>query len=159
MTTVAYLCGAFSAACATVASSRLRRMILKSFGERPLIWRILQPSQSLVKFALQNLNPDLLGDLEEVEDPDARLALHQRWDGQLRDMALALCGEGEGKPCGACVRGTLYVTQQWAEWLQAEALVWCEVEQPVLCLSDGLLVAAGKLDPAVALRTEGWEAL
>lgn len=130
-------------------------MIPKSFGELRTTWRTHRPSELLARSVLQNLNPEWFDGVGVVEDPDVRLALHGKWDGQLRDIAAQVCGHNEA--CSACLKATLQVTQQWAEWLLAEAALAGEFEQPVVLLSQGLLVAAGKLDPDVAQQIEGFE--
>lgn len=142
-------------ACAMAASSRLRGMIPRSFDELRTTWKTHRPSELLARSVLQNLDPEWFDGVGEVEDPDVRLALHGTWDQRLRDIAALACGHEEA--CTTCLKATLQVTQQWAEWLVAEADVTEEHEQPVVLLSQGLRVAAGKLDPDVAQQIEGFE--
>lgn len=106
-------------------------------------------------------------------DPDIKLRKLDEWDKNIVSFARSICKEKEGeldgrghnkKPCAECVKLVRHVTECWF-WVmltksksvrgKADKI---KAELPMLDLSQAFFVAAGLLDPEVAVTMGEWGA-
>lgn len=105
-------------------------------------------------------------------DPDTKLKKLDEWDRNIVSFARAICKERDEpdarghnkKPCAECVKTVRHVTECWF-WLVLtksksvrQKANKIKAELPMLDLSQAFFVAAGLLDPEVAVTIPEWGA-